>query len=74
MYNSAIVPIVQEVLDGFNCTIFAYGQTGAVVVCVWCVFWGGVRVCGVCLHERRGGGRGRCVVGTKLKPTKTKQN
>ncbi len=28
MYNQAIVPIVQEVLDGFNCTIFAYGQTG----------------------------------------------
>ncbi|PNH02333.1 kinesin-related protein [Tetrabaena socialis] len=23
-----IVPIVQEVMDGFNCTIFAYGQTG----------------------------------------------
>lgn len=28
MYKQAIVPIVQEVLDGFNCTIFAYGQTG----------------------------------------------
>jgi kinesin family protein 11 len=28
VYNQAIVPIVQEVLDGFNCTIFAYGQTG----------------------------------------------
>jgi hypothetical protein len=28
VYKQAIVPIVQEVLDGFNCTIFAYGQTG----------------------------------------------
>jgi Kinesin motor domain len=28
VYNQAIVPIVQEVLEGFNCTIFAYGQTG----------------------------------------------
>lgn len=28
VYMQAIVPIVQEVLDGFNCTIFAYGQTG----------------------------------------------
>lgn len=28
MYRQAINPIVQEVLDGFNCTIFAYGQTG----------------------------------------------
>ena len=24
----AIAPIVEEVLEGFNCTIFAYGQTG----------------------------------------------
>jgi len=23
-----VLPIVQEVLDGYNCTIFAYGQTG----------------------------------------------
>jgi hypothetical protein len=28
VYNQAIVPIVAEVLEGFNCTIFAYGQTG----------------------------------------------
>ncbi|GIL86257.1 hypothetical protein Vretifemale_14633 [Volvox reticuliferus] len=28
LYRQAIVPIVQEVMDGFNCTIFAYGQTG----------------------------------------------
>ena len=28
LYNTAICPIVDEVLDGFNCTIFAYGQTG----------------------------------------------
>lgn len=28
VYSQAIVPIVEEVLDGYNCTIFAYGQTG----------------------------------------------
>ena len=28
LYEEAITPIVNEVLDGFNCTIFAYGQTG----------------------------------------------
>jgi kinesin family protein 11 len=28
VYHQAISPIVTEVLEGFNCTIFAYGQTG----------------------------------------------
>jgi kinesin family protein 11 len=28
VYQQAISPIVTEVLEGFNCTIFAYGQTG----------------------------------------------
>ncbi|GLT38881.1 hypothetical protein SLA2020_130990 [Shorea laevis] len=28
IYDQAVVPIVNEVLDGFNCTVFAYGQTG----------------------------------------------
>ncbi|XP_024369374.1 kinesin-like protein KIN-5A isoform X2 [Physcomitrium patens] len=28
LYDQAIAPIVNEALDGFNCTIFAYGQTG----------------------------------------------
>ncbi|XVE61822.1 hypothetical protein DITRI_Ditri06bG0070100 [Diplodiscus trichospermus] len=28
IYDQAITPIVNEVLDGFNCTVFAYGQTG----------------------------------------------
>lgn len=28
LYNQAVSPIVEEVLEGFNCTIFAYGQTG----------------------------------------------
>ena len=28
IYQMAIAPIVEEVLEGFNCTIFAYGQTG----------------------------------------------
>ncbi|KAL8484006.1 hypothetical protein ACS0TY_026629 [Phlomoides rotata] len=28
IYDQAISPIVTEVLEGFNCTVFAYGQTG----------------------------------------------
>eukprot|EP01066_Platyproteum_vivax_P015821 Platyproteum_vivax@DN6941_c0_g2_i1.p1 len=28
IFNSHISPVVDEVLQGFNCTIFAYGQTG----------------------------------------------
>ncbi|CAK8544097.1 unnamed protein product [Lathyrus sativus] len=28
LYEQAVTPIVHEVLEGFNCTIFAYGQTG----------------------------------------------
>ncbi|KAA8518861.1 hypothetical protein F0562_016365 [Nyssa sinensis] len=28
IYDQAITPIVNEVLEGFNCTVFAYGQTG----------------------------------------------
>ena len=28
IFDSAIFPMVDEVLQGFNCTIFAYGQTG----------------------------------------------
>ncbi|KAI3683761.1 hypothetical protein L1987_84276 [Smallanthus sonchifolius] len=28
IYDQAIYPIVNEVLEGFNCTVFAYGQTG----------------------------------------------
>jgi len=28
VFNGVVSPIVQEVLQGFNCTIFAYGQTG----------------------------------------------
>ena len=28
LYEQSIFPIVEEVLEGFNCTIFAYGQTG----------------------------------------------
>lgn len=27
LYDQAMVPIVNEVLEGFNCMIFAYGQT-----------------------------------------------
>ncbi|OIW05778.1 hypothetical protein TanjilG_23564 [Lupinus angustifolius] len=28
VYEQAVSPIVYEVLEGYNCTIFAYGQTG----------------------------------------------
>lgn len=28
LYAAVVHPIVEEVLKGFNCTIFAYGQTG----------------------------------------------
>ncbi|CAN6358356.1 unnamed protein product [Urochloa humidicola] len=28
LFEQSISPIVNEVLDGYNCTIFAYGQTG----------------------------------------------
>ncbi|MFS7935558.1 putative plus-end-directed kinesin ATPase [Helianthus anomalus] len=28
LYHSAVSPIVFEVLEGYNCIIFAYGQTG----------------------------------------------
>ncbi|KAK6146946.1 hypothetical protein DH2020_017858 [Rehmannia glutinosa] len=28
IYDQSISPIVSEVLEGFNCTVFAYGQTG----------------------------------------------
>lgn len=28
IYDEVVKPILKEMLDGFNCTIFAYGQTG----------------------------------------------
>ncbi|XP_008783640.2 kinesin-like protein KIN-5A isoform X2 [Phoenix dactylifera] len=28
LFDHAVVPIVNEVVEGYNCTIFAYGQTG----------------------------------------------
>ena len=28
LYDQAISQVVNEVLEGYNCTIFAYGQTG----------------------------------------------
>ena len=28
LYDRAVKPLVDEVLAGFNCTVFAYGQTG----------------------------------------------
>lgn len=28
LYGDVVAPILDEVLMGYNCTIFAYGQTG----------------------------------------------
>ena len=28
MYNAVVSPLLEEVLAGYNCTVFAYGQTG----------------------------------------------
>jgi kinesin family member 11 len=28
VYSTTVSPIVKEVLEGYNCTVFAYGQTG----------------------------------------------
>ena len=28
VYDAVVSPYIEEVLAGFNCTIFAYGQTG----------------------------------------------
>jgi hypothetical protein len=28
VYDSVVRPVVDEVLQGYNCTVFAYGQTG----------------------------------------------
>ena len=34
LFSDSVRPVVDEVLDGYSCTVFAYGQTGA---------WRGVR-------------------------------
>jgi kinesin family member 11 len=28
LYKETVLPVVQRALDGYNCTVFAYGQTG----------------------------------------------
>lgn len=28
VYSSVVSPLLEEVLAGYNCTVFAYGQTG----------------------------------------------
>lgn len=28
VYQSVVAPLIEEVLSGYNCTVFAYGQTG----------------------------------------------
>lgn len=34
IFDQMVKPIVDEALAGFNCTIFAYGQTGTGKVCM----------------------------------------
>lgn len=41
VYTHTVSPIVEEVLKGFNCTIFAYGQTGTLAFAVRRGFSGG---------------------------------
>lgn len=28
VYHTVVAPLIEEVLRGYNCTVFAYGQTG----------------------------------------------
>lgn len=28
VYKAVVAPLIEEVLSGYNCTVFAYGQTG----------------------------------------------
>ena len=37
VYNDVVQPMLEEVLDGYNCTLFAYGQTGTGKTCVSCI-------------------------------------
>lgn len=39
VYNAAVKPLVEEVLAGFNCTVFAYGQTGTGKVRIQSTFY-----------------------------------
>jgi kinesin family protein 11 len=34
IYNDVVSPMLDEVLQGYNCTLFAYGQTGTGKTCV----------------------------------------
>jgi len=34
IYNDVVNPMLEEVLQGYNCTLFAYGQTGTGKTCV----------------------------------------
>ena len=29
LFDSTVAPVVDQVLQGYSCTVFAYGQTGA---------------------------------------------
>lgn len=28
VYSTVVAPLIEEVMAGYNCTVFAYGQTG----------------------------------------------
>ncbi len=34
IYNEVVAPMLEQVLTGYNCTLFAYGQTGTGKTCV----------------------------------------
>jgi kinesin family protein 11 len=34
LYHDVVSPMLEQVLQGYNCTLFAYGQTGTGKTCV----------------------------------------
>lgn len=39
VYNDVVNPMLEEVMQGYNCTLFAYGQTGTGKTCVHIVIY-----------------------------------
>ena len=37
IYHDVVAPMLDEVLRGYNCTLFAYGQTGTGKTCVYSI-------------------------------------
>ena len=49
IHDSMIKPLIAQTLDGYNCTIFAYGQTASKFACIV----GGIGVCRRCAQAVR---------------------